>query len=275
MKKSFTKLTVITAILVVIAVVVSVFSFKDGKFDPITGVVGAVVVPLQKGLNAVTDWFGGITEYFYRYDRLKAENEELKEKLAEYENLEKQYYSAIDENKSLRVLARLTVENPTYDYEFCRVTALNLEGYNKTITIDRGEVDGIELFDCAVVREGVVGYVSKVGYDFAEITVITDPSMKIGVIVTQPQEVAVAEGNAEFIGDGQMRLSYLSNETAAKIMDIVETSGYGDIFPKGLTIGYIDEIAPEVHGMSTYGIINTAVDFTKLKRLYVIKEFSK
>lgn len=272
MKKSFTKLTVITAILVVIAVVVSVFSFRDGKFDPLTGITGAIVVPLQSGLSAVTDWFGGITEYFYRYDRVKAENEELKDKLADYQALEKQYYAAIDENQSLKVLARLTVENPTYEYAHCRVTALNLEGYNKTITIDKGEVNGIELFDCAAVREGVVGYVSKVGYNFAEITVITDPSVKIGVIVSQPQEVAVAEGSAEFIESGKMRLSYLSNETVAKVMDIVETSGYGDIFPAGLTIGYIDEIKPEPHGMSTYGTINTAVDFTKLKRLYVIKE---
>ena len=54
---------------------------------------------------------------------------------------------------------------------------------------------------------------------------------------------------------------------------MVETSGYGDIYPKGIVIGYIDEIKDESHGLSKYAVITPAVDFSKLQKVYVIKDF--
>lgn len=273
MRNGSKKLKIVAAVIVVLAVIIS-FVTMSGGFNGVTGVLGAIITPVQSAVSSVSDHVQGFFEYFYKFDSLKAENEALKDELKELKELERKYNSAIDENNSLRILARLSIENPTYEYEFAAVTAINTGDYHKVITIDKGAADGIELYDCAIVREGVVGYVTKVGPNFSEITAITDPTTKIGAIVSETQEIAVAEGDAEYIKENKLRLSYLDNDTEAKKRHVVETSGYGDIYPKGLVIGYIEEIKPETHGLSSYAVINPAVEFTKLKKVYVIKEFT-
>ena len=89
------------------------------------------------------------------------------------------------------------------------------------------------------------------------------------------QGIGVAEGMAEHIHENKLKVSYLDNETTVKYNDIVETSGYGDIYPKGIVIGYVDEVVPESHGLSTYATIRPAVEINQLKKLYIIKEFSE
>ncbi|MBQ2910701.1 MAG: rod shape-determining protein MreC [Clostridia bacterium] len=274
MRNNSTQLKIAAVIIVLVAVIVS-FVKIGSSYNPVSTVIGTVLTPIQSFVNSASDSVKGFFSYFYEFDSLKAENEQLKDRIAELEKLESKYNKAISENQYLRVLARLSIENPTYEYEFASVTAIETGDYHKIVTIDKGQAHGIELYDCAIVREGLVGYVSKVGPNFAEITTVLDPSMKIGALISRTQEIGVAEGMAEYIHENKLKLSYLDNETTAKYNDVVETSGYGDIYPKGLVIGYVDEVVPESHGLSTYATVRPAVELSQLKKLYIIKEFSE
>ena len=274
MRNNSTQLKIITVIIILVAVIFSFVKIGSG-YNPVSTVIGTVLTPIQSFVNSASDSVKGFFSYFYEFDSIKAENEQLKDRIAEFERLESKYNKAISENEYLRVLARISIENPTYEYEFAGVTAIETSDYHKVITIDKGEAHGIELYDCAIVREGLVGYVSKVGPNFSEITTVLDPSMKIGALISRTQEIGVAEGMAEHIHENKLKVSYLDNETTVKYNDIVETSGYGDIYPKGIVIGYVDKVVPESHGLSTYATIRPAVEINQLKKLYIIKEFSE
>ncbi|MBQ6867801.1 MAG: rod shape-determining protein MreC, partial [Clostridia bacterium] len=215
MRNNSTQLKIAAVIIVLVAVIVS-FVKIGSSYNPVSTVIGTVLTPIQSFVNSASDSVKGFFSYFYEFDSLKAENEQLKDKIAELEKLESKYNKAISENQYLRVLARLSIENPTYEYEFASVTAIETSDYHKIVTIDKGQAHGIELYDCAIVREGLVGYVSKVGPNFAEITTVLDPSMKIGALISRTQEIGVAEGMAEYIHENKLKLSYLDNETTAK-----------------------------------------------------------
>lgn len=273
MRNNAGKLKIIAAVIVVIAVIVSAAGFFS-SYNPVSTVLGTVMTPLQSLVNSASDSVQGFFGYFYKYNSLVAENEQLKDRIAQLERLESKYNKAISENDYLKVLARISAENPTYEYAFASVTAIDTTDYHKVVTVDVGKADGIELYDCAIVREGLVGYVSKVGPNFSEITTLIDPTMNIGAVVSSTQEIGVAEGQADYIHENKLHLSYLDNETKVKKGDIIETSGYGDIYPKGLVIGYVDEVALESHGLSTYATVTPAVDFTQLKKLYIITSFT-
>ena len=124
-----------------------------------------------------------------------------------------------------------------------------------------------------VTGDGLMGYVSSVGYNFCEAKPVTDLSMSIGAIVSRTRETVVAEGSYELSEQGLLRLSYLKNDSDVLVGDMVESSGYGGIFPKGLLIGSITEVLPESHGLSTYAKIQPAVDLDELKKVYIIKSF--
>ena len=262
----------ITALLAAVAVFALMGSFFQ-SYSPISTVFGAVLTPIQSKVVSLTATASSFFEKFYNYDTLKAENEQLKNDLLELQKLEREYNEAIAERDALRALARITAENPDYDMDLATVTAVDMGEYHKTLTIDKGESDGVELYDCVTVREGLVGYVSKVGPNFSEVTTVIDPAISIGARVSQSQEIVVAEGSSSLTYEKKLRLSYLDNDTESEVRDVGETSGYGDIYPKGIVIGYIDEIKDESHGLSKYAVITPAVDFSKLQKVYVIKDF--
>lgn len=56
------------------------------------------------------------------------------------------------------------------------------------------------------------------------------------------QEVAVAEGDLALMGEGKLKLSYLSADAQLLSGDVVTTSGLGGFYPGGLVIGTVESV---------------------------------
>ena len=93
--------------IVIAACVIMGGVYAFGGPNMLSGVMGAVVTPLEKGVNAVTDWASGIFGYFYRYSSLQEENARLKEELADLRNQQREYLEALSENADLREMLGL------------------------------------------------------------------------------------------------------------------------------------------------------------------------
>lgn len=260
------------ALLVLCSVLVG-FNLSTGRLSPLTNGAGTVLTPVQRALTSAGDFISDLFGYFYRYDSLVEENARLKARVQQLEQAEQDYYAAIDENASLRELAGLKRKNAQFEYELAEVIGVSSDGVSTTYTLSRGEKDGIEVNDAVVTGDGLMGYVSAVGSNFCEVKPVTDLSMSIGAIVSRTRETVVAEGSYELSEQGLLRLSYLKNDSDVLVGDMVESSGYGGIFPKGLLIGSVTEVLPETHGLSSYAKIQPAVDLDGLKKVYIIKSF--
>jgi rod shape-determining protein MreC len=73
---------------------------------------------------------------------------------------------------------------------------------------------------------------------------------------------------------GLFKLTYLTKETQLLKGDTVETSGMGGLFPKGIVLGYVEEVKTESHGISKYAIVSPAVNLEKVNHVLVIKSFT-
>lgn len=273
MKLFSSKLFLWALALLILCTVLIGFNLSTGRLSPLTNGTGTVLTPVQRALTSAGDFISDLFGYFYRYDSLVEENARLKARVQELEQVEREYYAAIDENASLRELAGLKRKNAQFEYELAEVIGVSSDGVSTTYTLSRGEKDGVEVNDAVVTGDGLMGYVSSVGYNFCEVKPITDLSMSIGAIVSRTRETVVAEGSYELAEQGLLRLSYLKNDSDVLVGDMVESSGYGGIFPKGLLIGSITEVLPESHGLSTYAKIQPAVNLDGLKKVYIIKSF--
>ena len=80
----------------------------------------------------------------------------------------------------------------------------------------------------------------------------------------------MTEGHRELKSDGLCRLSYLENTSLINRGDTVVTSGLGGLYPEGITIGKISEITVRDNGLSQYGIITPAVDFSSLRYVCIL-----
>lgn len=243
--------------------------FDGGTTSP-ENIIGTVFTPVKSAAAYV----GNSIEKFFRtfadYDRLKNENETLK---AENDDLtvrlEKSYHLET-ENERLRKLLELTDKLPEYNKTEATVVSVSDDKVSSVFTVNKGSLSGIKVKDVVVSSEGLVGYVRDVGFNWATVVTILDPQVAVGAFLPRTELVAMTEGHRELKSDGLCRLSYLENTSLINRGDTVVTSGLGGLYPEGITIGKISEITVRDNGLSQYGIITPAVDFSSLRYVCIL-----
>ena len=274
MRKLFkSKIFVFGLVLALLSVGIMIYAFLSPSPTPITGLLGVIVTPLEKGVSWVGDGIEGFFSYFKGYDDLEKENARLLERIAGYEKLESEYYAAVSENDELRKLAGLKQKRADFEFEMCSVVSAITDGYTSTFTINRGSIDGIEKGDCVMTDAGYVGYISSVSLRSAEVITLINIETKLACTVSRTRETAVAQGDFILASDGCLKLAYLKNDADIQIGDIVETSGVEDIFPKGVIVGTVKAVRREEHGISSYAVVEPAVDIDRLHTVFVVKDF--
>ena len=118
----------------------------------------------------------------------------------------------------------------------------------------------------------MVGYVSLVAPTYSKVTTVLDTNMQAGALVTRTRESGIAQGDYELMGDGMLRMSYLSKDSDVVIGDTIQTSGEGGIFPKGIMIGTVERVMIEENGMNNYAVIRPFVDPSTVTDVYIITD---
>lgn len=253
---------------------VAVSAVDSKRVTVFEDIAGLVITPLQNIVTTISSKSGDFVAVFTEFDRIKSENETLKKELASVYQALRDAQEAKLENESLKGILDIKEENPDFRFENALIVANEQSGYSHTLTLNKGSVNGIEKRDLVITADGVVGYVSKLGTTWCNVTTLLDSSCEIGAIVTRTQDIGVLEGDFSLAKSGNCKISYLSNDVQLSSGDSVVTSGIGGTFPSGILAGYIVEIKPESHGISQYAVMETAVDFSDLKNVFVITEYS-
>lgn len=246
---------------------------ERGRVTILEDVVGIIVTPLQKASNRLVGAAGNFKKVFTEYDALEQENNKLKEELADAQQQLRQAQENILENKTLRGALSLAEEHPDLTFASAQVSGRDMDGYARTLTLDKGSAHGIAARDMVVTGEGIVGYVNEVGTTWCKVITILDPSSQIGITLTRTGEAAVLRGDAALAPEGWCKASYLKNDVTLLVGDSVETSGIGGLFPQGLMVGRVRETKSESTGLSQYAVIEPAVDIQSLSHVLIITDF--
>ncbi|MEG1932313.1 MAG: rod shape-determining protein MreC, partial [Pygmaiobacter sp.] len=144
-----------------------------------------------------------------------------------------------------------------------------------SFTIDKGMRHGVEVKDCVISGEGIVGRVIEVGPNYAKVSTILDPSVSVGAIVSRTRDNGLIGGNAKLAMDKKCAMTLLARDTLAAKGDKITTTGLGGIFPKGLLVGTVEEILPETSGTSMYAVIEPITNIESIKMVMVITDFDE
>ena len=149
-----------------------------------------------------------------------------------------------------------------------RVTARDLENLHQTLIINKGSEDGIRKDMPVINEQGLIGRIINVTDRTSEVLLILDREGAVGAMVQQTRVPGVVEGLGP--GSDQLQMIHINVDAPIGVNQVIITSGYGGIFPKGLRIGYVKEIIPEANGLMKRAVIQPFVDFDRLEEILVV-----
>ncbi len=226
---------------VVAALIITTVWYREGAGGPLHGarrVILAASRPFAIAGTVLTSPFRSLTGYLSDsavsradYGALKTQNDQLKARLARLEE-------ARLENERIRELVKFA-QAQDYKTLGCRVIGRPSNSWERSIVLDRGTGDGVEVGAAVFAAGGLVGQVTEATRGSAKVRLVTDGSSGVAVMVQRTRAEGVVRGSIE----GRLSLDFVGKETLPVKGDVVVTSGMGGVFPKGLVVGDVTEVA--------------------------------
>lgn len=247
---------------------------RGGRTGFLQNATGIIEAPVKKVLSSAVNWFDTIYGYLFKYDQLQAENESLRQQLAEAQESAREGIAAKEENERLRNLLLLREAHTDYVMESAKIVLWSSSNWSSSFTISKGESSGIELGDPVITEYGVlVGQVTELGTTWATVSTIIDVDMSVGAFVGTEGTSGMVVGEYSFMKSKQAKLTYMAEGAQIFVGDDVITSGSGGAFPAGLVIGTLTGVKTESGGQLEYGIVEPGCNFDSLVQVFIIKDF--
>lgn len=126
--------------------------------------------------------------------------------------------------------------------------------FNRRVILDRGSDEGVIEGQPVVDDQGVVGQVTRVAADYAEVTLLTDRNQSIPAQVVRNGLRTVVFGT----GDGRLEMRYMSSNADVQVGDWIVTSGIDGIYPRGLRVGKVESLESDPNGIFSKFILTPA-----------------
>lgn len=269
MPKFNRKLKIAAAIICMVAILI-IANLTAGERSNITVIEKFsrdLVAPIKSGAMVIYDFFSLVPQFFTRVDTLLDENAALKEDIAALENQLSFYKEEQLENVYLKKMLALSDEMGSWEPVATSVIGRSSASWYNTITIKGGENRGFKKNMPVITTEGLVGRIINVSKFTSEVLLLTDTTSAVGAMVQISNIPGIAEGNSSGESLNLLHIPY-----GSWIMkdQVVVTSGLGGVFPKGLRIGYIEEIKPDNGELMLEVKVRVFADFERLDYVLVL-----
>jgi rod shape-determining protein MreC len=262
--------TLVSASLVTITV-----DYRQGPEGPLAEAGDAALAalsPLQEAVSRITKPVGSFFSTLVRLPSIRAENEDLRARVAE---LEAQVATSADlaaRVNQLEALLGLREQLGALRTVGARVIANSVSNLEWTITIDVGSSDGIAVAMPVVAPAGLVGHVVRVGPDSAMVRLIIDPDSAVAARLDLSRATGLLEGQ----GERDLRMRLVDPEIEVRPGERVVTAGYrlpgvgGGLYPPGILIGSVSHVVANEAELEQFVTVRPAVDFSALDVVLVV-----
>lgn len=233
------------------------------------GLIGRAILtvlwPVQAGMVRMADGAAQTWQRFTEIGRLRVENARLR---AEVEALNREVAQLREASAAVERLERLLALRAQVSYRSvaARVVGRDPARWYSTMVVDRGGRDGVRPGAPVVTPEGVVGRVIEVTPFASRVLLIADSRSAVGVLVQSTRDAAVVEGR----NTAALHLKYLSRAAEIRRGDLLVTSGWGGVFPRGLVVGRITTVEREEGALLQEAEVEPAARLDRLEELLIL-----
>jgi rod shape-determining protein MreC len=263
--------TSLLVVLILVHLVIISHQVDSGGGSMLERSLLAIVTPIQRGVAAAVR---GVTSTWRGYVDLRGvreENGRLRERVGFLERTLQQKQHMAREAERLRGVLDLQQSLPI---ETTVAQVVSREGvpWFRTFIINKGSKHGVVLNAPVLSPTGVVGRVIALGPYAAKVQLLLDRDSAVGVLFTRTRVTGVTSGQAGLADSGSRELlvNYVQSLADVVLGDEVVTSGFDQIFPKGLTVGRVVRIGAGT-GLFKEIYVAPSVHFDELEEILVVK----
>jgi rod shape-determining protein MreC len=195
------------------------------------------------------------------------ENDDLRQKLARVKLENISLTGARRENDQLRTLFNLK-NRSSWTVIAAQVAGREPALLTPDLRIDQGSASGLQNGMIAFSTDGVVGKVTGVQSDAATVQTIFDPQSRVSAIDLRSRVLGVFRT----VKGSRCILDRVPVRSDIRQGDTIVTSGYGQLFPFGLPLGVVEEVAASNRNLTYLITIRPALDINRLNHLFIITE---
>lgn len=234
-----------------------------------------ITQPLRQGLSwlavpliKVVDWpqqlYQTVEIAIARQAKLIDENNALKQQLLTLQLKAQRNTTLSTENQRLRAMLNTAQELPM-NTSVAFVTDIAQTQKRQHIVINMGQADGLFLGQPVLSLSGVVGQVDVLAEHYAHVIVITDPAHVI------PAEILRTGLRTLAYGDGdELLLKEVPISADIRVDDVLITSGFGNRFPRGLTIANLTDVSVSAERDFQVATANPTAVINQLTEVFLI-----
>ena len=261
---------ILLAVIVFASLVLITFDFRgddEGPLERLRGGVATVLQPIQDGVTTLVTPLGDAADRIGELFRIRTENQQLRERLAELEERTTARVDLERENRELRELLEIA-DRTELDTVAARVIALAPSNFEWTVTIDVGTDDGVERGMPVISGDGLVGRVIQSSTGASRVLLAIDPNFAAAARTARVGEVGTITGR----GSDPILLRLLDPDADVEPGDEIVTASYDrGVFPAGIPVGEVREVVDGQGRLYREAQVSPYVDFSRLHHVMVVR----
>ena len=271
------KWLIVSLITIVLLVVMGVTANKNSRLNWLNNIISVPLTPVQGFFSSIGNKVEDGLSFFKDIEAVKKENERLKVEVTELQKQNRELSVLESKNEELRQALSLKEQFGEYTFLGANIIAIDPGNWFIVFKIDIGSREGVQSDSPVVTNaKGLVGRVLSSDITSSKVlTIIDEESAVSGWISKAGGGHAIVRGDMALKGKGLCKMDYIPLEVDVEVGDVIETSGLGGIYPKGIVIGEVIEVRKTNSEMDRYAIIQPAADFKRLEEVYVLKSNEK
>ncbi len=272
MKYFKSKALIVIIIILVLIVCIGLSINPQSNVNWIGNLISVPFTSVEKLFSYTGQQIEGGIGLFNDVEKLRAENKALNETIDKLNSERVEYSRLKSENEDLKNVLKMKDQLADTELEGANVIAKDSGNFFNIFLTDKGSTSGISNNMPVVTSKGLVGKVSQAQPFSSKIISIIEDGSAVSAIVSKTGDYVVIKGNLKLSKEGLCRLEYIPSDLDLAQGDIIETSGMGGIYPKGIIIGTVKEVRQGESDLDKYAIVEPAVDLKRLSQVTILKK---
>lgn len=195
----------------------------------------------------------------------------MKKQVEESKLIKDKYKETLKELNDLK--ENLNIDDSLIEYDQINAYAINRDvGYwYDTITLNKGEMDGIKEGMAVINSKGLIGKITKISYTTSTIKLLTGIDLNNKISVKIEVEGDYLYGLLSSYQNNLFIIEGISDNREIKEGSIITTTGLDSVFPSGVNIGVVSKTSSDNFDLTRTVYMKSSADFDNINYVIVLK----